>query len=670
MQLDSAPLSSTVNTRMQPLADARSPLSEFFRYHGVWAPGVRLFRALGFRSKAAIIALTFALPIAVLAWQYLSDRHEAIAFSAKEHLGIAYMREITPLLRQLQQQRSAALRGDAAALQALRPSMEAQSRRLAQAQQELGAELGTAKAYAAFTAGSAGLPLSGSADDIFKTHTAHIQALIDLLGVSTDGSNLTLDPDLDTYYLMDATTVRFPGMTESIAQVKDLGIIALADPAHGAPRLRDLARQDMLADRHREAVQAGLAKATSYDAGVAPAIKAEAAFERSAAFDRLSSDTVMHHESARGNPAELRESADRALEALADLSDRSVAELDRLIEARVSRLSAARNLTIAAIAVGLFAALYLFIAFRKVLDGGLREVAFHIDSMRDGDLTTSPRAWGNDEVAGLMRTLVDMQQSLRRIVTRVRGASDNIVVSSTQISAGAMDLSARTEQSAANLEQSAAAMEEISSTVCETADAASTASRLATENADAATRGGQIIRTVVSTMESISASSTKIGDIIGTIDGIAFQTNILALNAAVEAARAGEQGRGFAVVAAEVRSLSHRTAEAAREVKSLIGASVGQVAAGADVVQRAGSTIGEIVHASQRVNRLLSEITASANEQARGVTQTAEAVHHLDTVTQQNAALVEQTAAAASSLQEQARSLANEVAQFRLPAPR
>jgi len=313
-------------------------------------------------------------------------------------------------------------------------------------------------------------------------------------------------------------------------------------------------------------------------------------------------------------------------------------------------------------------ALYLFMSFQKVLDGGLKEVAFHIEAMRDGDLTTRPRAWGADEAARLMHTLVEMQQSLRRIVSQVRGASDNIVVSSTEISSGALDLSSRTERSAANLQQSAAAMEEISSTVRQTASSAQDASRLATENAQVASRGGEIIGTMVATMQGIHASSSKIGDIIGTIDGIAFQTNILALNAAVEAARAGDAGRGFAVVASEVRALSQRTASAAREIKGLITASVDQVASGAKVVGQAGTTIAEIVETSRRVNALLSEIATSADQQAQGVTQTTQAVHELDNVTQQNAALVEETAAAAASLQNQAESLAAEVAQFRLPA--
>jgi methyl-accepting chemotaxis protein len=240
-------------------------------------------------------------------------------------------------------------------------------------------------------------------------------------------------------------------------------------------------------------------------------------------------------------------------------------------------------------------------------------------------------------------------------------------VSSTQISSGAHDLSARTERSAANLEQSAAAMEQISTTVRHTAGSAQDASLIAGANSSVASRGGEIIATMVQTMQGIHASSSRIGDIIGTIDSIAFQTNILALNAAVEAARAGEQGRGFAVVASEVRALSQRTASAAREIKALITTSVDQVASGTQVVQLAGSTIREIVETSQEVNRLLAEIATSADEQSRGVAQTTQAVQDLDNVTQQNAALVEQTAAAAQSLQQQAKSLAVEVSQFKLP---
>ncbi len=322
----------------------------------------------------------------------------------------------------------------------------------------------------------------------------------------------------------------------------------------------------------------------------------------------------------------------------------------------------------AAIVVGsLLLAGYLFLSFYRVMDGGLKETRRHLRAMTQGDLTTSPSPWGNDEAAQLMHELRAMQESLRTMVLRVRRSSGEIVHSSSEIASGAMDLSSRTEQAAANLEESAASMEEISSTVKHGADNTAEASRVAAQNAEVATEGGRVMGEVVQTMESIRDSSNRIAEIIGTIDGIAFQTNILALNAAVEAARAGEQGRGFAVVAGEVRTLAQRSAAAAREIKDLIGRSVGQVEAGAGIVQRAGRTMQDIVEASQRVNQLLGEIANGAREQSMGISQIGAAVQELDRMTQQNAALVEQTAAASSSMKDQALSLAHEVDRFRLP---
>jgi methyl-accepting chemotaxis protein len=297
----------------------------------------------------------------------------------------------------------------------------------------------------------------------------------------------------------------------------------------------------------------------------------------------------------------------------------------------------------------------------------LREVAFHIDAMRDGDLTTSPRAWGADEAARLMETLSQMQLSLRQIVSQVRGSSDGIVSASTEIASGAADLSSRTEQSAANLEETASAMEQIAATVRSNEETLAEATKLATNNAQVAEKGGQIIGQVVTTMQGINSASTRIGDIIGTIDGIAFQTNILALNAAVEAARAGEQGRGFAVVASEVRALAQRSAAAAREIKTLITGSIEQVEGGVRVVQQAGTAMTDMVSGARRVRELLAEVAVGAREQTQGVAQTARAVQDLDNATQQNAALVEQTAAAAGSLNQQAHDLATEVSRFKLP---
>ena len=339
---------------------------------------------------------------------------------------------------------------------------------------------------------------------------------------------------------------------------------------------------------------------------------------------------------------------------------------DDLRHATLTRLAWAGGV----FAIALLIASYLFLSFYRVMDGGLKETRRHLRAMTDGDLTTSPNPWGADEAAQLMFDLRAMQESLRNIVTSVRGSSESIVNASTEIASASMDLSARTEQTAANLEKSASSMEEISSTVKNTAENVQQAAQLASDNSQAAARGGAVIAEVVSTMQDINESSKRIADIIGVIDSIAFQTNILALNAAVEAARAGEQGRGFAVVATEVRSLAQRSAQAAKEIKTLISTSVEKVESGSKVVKGAGDTMQELLANARRMNDLLSAISTAASEQSTGVSQVGAAVNELDRMTQQNAALVEETAAAASALKDQAIGLSDEVDRFKLPSRR
>ena len=282
------------------------------------------------------------------------------------------------------------------------------------------------------------------------------------------------------------------------------------------------------------------------------------------------------------------------------------------------------------------------------------------------NLTSRIEVRSQDETGRLLTSLAAMQSALQELVRSVRVSTDSISVASTEIASGNMDLSSRTEQTASSLQEAAASMMQLTGTVRQTADSAATANQLASSAAEVAQRGGVVVSEVVSTMEDISASSRRIGDIIGTIDGIAFQTNILALNAAVEAARAGEQGRGFAVVAGEVRSLAQRSAEAAREIKALIGASVDKVESGARLVKDAGQTMTEIVSSVQRVTDIIGEITAAAQEQREGIDQINVAVSHLDQMTQQNAALVEEAASAAESLKDQSVKLAEEVTVFKL----
>jgi methyl-accepting chemotaxis protein len=293
-------------------------------------------------------------------------------------------------------------------------------------------------------------------------------------------------------------------------------------------------------------------------------------------------------------------------------------------------------------------------------------------TVADGDLSADIQASGTDETGMLLSALKLMNENLRVIVGQVRDGTETIKVASQEIATGNLDLSSRTEQQAGSLEETASSIEELTSTVKQNEDNARQANALAAIASEVAGKGGAVIANVVETMEEINNSSKKIAEIIGVIDGIAFQTNILALNAAVEAARAGEQGRGFAVVATEVRSLAHRSAAAAREIKTLISDSVGKVDTGARLVDQAGQTMSEVVDSVRRVSGAISEITAASREQSAGIEQVNQAIIEIDGVTQQNAALVEQSAAAAQALQDQASVLSDLVGKFVLagPAPR
>jgi methyl-accepting chemotaxis protein len=326
------------------------------------------------------------------------------------------------------------------------------------------------------------------------------------------------------------------------------------------------------------------------------------------------------------------------------------------------------NLAIAALAALLAAGVGYGVtrSLTRQLGGEPGEARDLASAIAEGDLTRPVTVAAGDQTS-LMSRLATMQDSLQKVVSHVRMNSESVAAASAQISQGNHDLSQRTEEQASALEETAASMEELSSTVKQNADNAKQANQLAVSASTVAIKGGQVVNQVVETMKGINDSSKKISDIISVIDGIAFQTNILALNAAVEAARAGEQGRGFAVVAAEVRSLAGRSAEAAKEIKSLINASVERVDQGTALVDQAGVTMTEVVSSIKRVTDIMGEISAASSEQSAGVSQVGEAVSQMDQVTQQNAALVEESAAAAESLKGQAQQLVEAVAVFKLP---
>jgi methyl-accepting chemotaxis protein len=354
-----------------------------------------------------------------------------------------------------------------------------------------------------------------------------------------------------------------------------------------------------------------------------------------------------------------------------------VKALDAVIEAikassheRDEAATAAYKMSVALI-IGLSASALLmgaFVAWRIQLSitRPLATAVSVAQSIAEGDLSREIHIHASDEVGRLMEALATVNTDLSRIMLNVRTAADTVQTATLEIAGGNTDLSQRTEQQAANLEETAASMEQLIATVRNTADTAQSAADLARDASSAADRGGQVVGRVVHTMEAISQSSRKITDIIGVIDGIAFQTNILALNAAVEAARAGEQGRGFAVVAGEVRSLAQRSAEAAREIKTLIGASMENVENGSTLVADAGATMTDIVTQVQKVSSLLEEISQATGEQTQGIAQVNQAVTQLEQTTQQNAALVEESAAASASLSQQAERLVEAVGIFRL----
>jgi methyl-accepting chemotaxis protein len=634
-----------------------SNFGEFFSHHGVWAPGVRLFRRVGFAAKAALISVVFLVPIGSLLVAYLSAKHEKIAFAEHERAGVRILRGIEPWLQEVQKARGLALTGrltaaDFGALEAA----ERNAKALIDAQPN-GVDVGKPLADA-MKAHDAARSAIGAG-----TMQAYVEAVLSLRTGALDASQLSLDPDQATYYLMTMATDPVSAAIESIARSRPQSeaIGDAATPAAlrelygvaitGRERIGDIADQAARAEAAEPRIAARLA--------VAEATKPVLAYYDAA-------DQAWFGATFTASAASLDAPAQAAVTALRRLSDDAIGLLDELLQDRIDTTARDRNQVLGLVLASLCLVGYLFYSFYKVMDGGLGEVARHLRAMTEGDLTTSPRPWGRDEAAQLMTSLSEMQHFLRGIVSEVRGASDRLVNASGEIASASSDLSQRSESAAANLEESASAIEQISATVQQTSDHAQAASRIAVDNASVAELGGRTIASVIQTMQSVQGSSSRIENIIGVIDGIAFQTNILALNAAVEAARAGEQGKGFAVVATEVRSLAQRSANAAREIKALISASVEQVGNGTRIVDEAGRTMQALVATAERMRGLLAEISSRASEQTAGVGQIGESIQALDLQTQQNAALVQQTASAGSALHDQAVALADRVARFKL----
>jgi methyl-accepting chemotaxis protein len=643
----------------------------FFTHHGLWAPGVRLFRALDFKAKAVIINLVFVMPIVMLAASLWSSTQDIIDFAARERAGIVVMRALVPVMADVLATRNATrsmLGGHAAAddYKQARERTDLDLATLRKTVQDSGDPLGIAGMVTKLTADwQATAQVKNGVDEQGRTvFVAVTKGLADLLVKVGDDSNLVLDPDVDSFYLINAMVLAMPAAAENLGLSWGWGTYAFAKGGLDPRESKSYFSWSKNAESKLEDAHNFLGRAIA----ATPALKSKvdtAPIDEALRFVRDAAPLV---ETGKGDARKMYADGKAAAMGVFKVYDSGLTALDELLIARMDGAQQGRTLRLGIVALCLVLVSYLFYSFYYVTMGGLNEVRRHLVAMTGGDLTTTPSPWGRDEAAALMVSLCDMQSSLRHIVERVRVSSDAIVHASSEIASASTDLSARTERTAANLQESASSMEEISSTVHNTTSNVQQAAAVASGNSLSAVRGGEVISDVVSTMEAINQSSQRIGEIIGTIDGIAFQTNILALNAAVEAARAGEQGRGFAVVASEVRVLAQRSAQAAREIKSLITASVEQVETGAAVVRGAGESMSEMVANARRMNDLLSQISTASIEQSNGVGQVNTAVSDLDQMTQQNAALVEQTAAAASALKGQAIDLADEVARFKLPS--
>ncbi|NVM75361.1 methyl-accepting chemotaxis protein [Duganella sp. SG902] len=395
-------------------------------------------------------------------------------------------------------------------------------------------------------------------------------------------------------------------------------------------------------------------------------------------FIAMSADDSQRDENVKYLLTTVRKEQTAYLNALTDLVKFQNAAVEEASAVAAQSYASSRTTMVVLTVVAVALAAWVLQWITRSITQPLNRAVDMAQAVAGGDLTMRMECNTTDETGQLLRALIDMNESLARTVGQVRSGTDTITNASNEIANGNMDLSTRTEQQASSLEETASSMEELTSTVSQNAENARQATRLVVAASDYATKGGQVVGEVVSTMGAIKESSSKIVDIISVIDGIAFQTNILALNAAVEAARAGEQGRGFAVVASEVRNLAQRSASAAKEIKELIGRSVETVDAGAALVDQAGSTMQNIVQSVQQVADIMKQISAASSEQSTGIEQVNQAIVSIDDVTQQNAALVEEAAAAAQSMRDQADLLAQAVSVFKLaggpppanPAPR
>ncbi|MCZ8096247.1 MAG: methyl-accepting chemotaxis protein [Acidovorax sp.] len=633
-------------------------------------------------QKFALVCAASSLLAIVASALVLQARYEALRSGQTEQSGLKPAEQVLRLI-QLSQQHRGLSNG---ALSGNTDFIAQREKKQAEVQAALAQALQSAKALASSAHNHKLQPLaqqvqadwgalttlvvapSTKAPDSFRAHTALIRLQLDWLYQVLDASTLTLDPEAASYYLMSGALEHLPGLTESLGQARALGAAALTrrelSPADRAAILTVVTTARLQADK----AQALLSRSGEADPRVQRALataQKQAAEGASLALqtmqEQLLAPTELSH-APKAYFASLTEAIDTQFALIA----KGYETLDTLLEERVAQAQRFMWWFSAALLSALVVTLWVSLATVRQAQAAVQQTLGAARALAAGDLGHPLQLDTHDEFGDIARALHQSTRALAHTVQGIQQSIATVHTASVEIATGTQDLSARTEQQASALEQTAASMETLNQTVNANSQSANQAHALARQASEEAEHGGAQVQKVVAFMQGIHESSRKIADITGVIDSIAFQTNILALNAAVEAARAGEQGRGFAVVASEVRSLAQRSAQAAHEIKALITDSVQRMDEGSRQADSAGQAMQGIVQAIARVSGIMAEISSASTEQASGISQVLEAVGHMDRMTQQNAALVEETAAASQGLRSQADQVSSAMAHFRL----
>jgi len=637
-------------------------------------PAIALMQRLRLFPKFMIVAVLFSVPALLVTGLLIHELNKSISFSQSERQGVRQLLAAQEMLKIAQQHRALrhlALAGNAAAKEeAQRKQQEITSKlelfiKLQKEQTQMGLEASLADIKRTWEDIVQKLPASKNKES-YADHSALIALLYKLNTQIADRSHLTLDPEVDTYYLINMFAKTLPELADGISDISGRGA-SYIDTGLLEPNEDLLISSDvMLAKRDIGRIPALLE--AMYRAN--PGFKAKLDTQQTAItsnlefLERTKNEVLSALNQTSGT--EFLKAGMASADGWYVYASVAGTLLDATLEDRLQKDVLHRNMLIAVISIILMIAAYLLMGFYVSFSGEVRELSEAVQRVAAGDLSTQISSHGKDEIAQLLNAFEGMSSGLARLVADIRSGTETIATASKEIAHGNADLSSRTEQQASSLEETSASMEELTDAVKQNAAGAEHANANALSASAIAQDGGVAVGRVIETMGAIQQSSKKISDIIGVIDGIAFQTNILALNAAVEAARAGEQGRGFAVVASEVRNLAQRSAGAAKEIKALITASVEQVSVGSQQVQLAGATMGQIVNSIQSVTDTMQEITTASAEQRSGIEHVNEALGQMDDITQQNAALVEQAAAAAQSMHDQAVKLSQAVAVFKI----